>query len=79
MSKSLGNGFDHCASKNLFTVQCTEGDIRLQGGNRTSGRVEICYNLVWGTVCDDFWDTLDAQVACRQLGQPPASKIREKF
>ena len=47
---------------------CTRGDIRLQGGTSTQGRVEICINNVWGTVCDDFWGTSDAQVVCRQLG-----------
>ena len=51
-----------------FTITCTQGAIRLQGGTATSGRVEICNSNVWGTVCDDFWGTDDARVVCRQLG-----------
>ncbi len=47
---------------------CTQGTIRLQGGTTTQGRVEICNTNIWGTVCDDFWGTVDARVACRQLG-----------
>ena len=50
-----------------ITEGCTEGDIRLQGGNSTFGRVEICINNIWGTVCDDQWGTQDAMVACTQL------------
>ena len=48
---------------------CPEGDIRLLNG-RTSqeGRIEICKNNTWGTVCDSGWHYSDAQVVCRQLG-----------
>ena len=54
---------------NSLILVCVDGDIRLRGGTSPSeGRVEICNNHAWGTVCDDLWGTPDANVACGQLG-----------
>lgn len=52
---------------------CEDGEVRLSGGmsddlNFTmDGRLEICYNNAWGTVCNNFFRAVDARVACNQL------------
>ncbi len=61
----------------VLAAACNEGEVRLMGGsNRLEGRLEICLNEVWGTVCDDGWDSIGANVACRQLGFSRFSKLR---
>lgn len=46
-----------------------------EGTSPLNGRVEICYQNVWGTICDDFWDDNDASVVCRQLGHSAQGMI----
>ena len=62
-------------SSYVNTTDCTDGDIRVvDGDSALQGRVEICIDGVWGTVCDDMWGVEEASVACRQLGFSPDGK-----
>ena len=57
----------HCCM--MCTSVCGNGDLRLVDSERNGeGRVEICFNNTYGSICADFWDELDAQVVCGQLG-----------
>lgn len=60
---------------------CSDGDVRLVGGTvANEGRVEVCTNQVWASVCystygnyggslrNSNWDAIEAKVVCRQLG-----------
>ena len=53
----------------IISTACRSGDLRLQGSAiQGRGRVEVCVNNVWGTICDDSWNSTDTSVVCRQLG-----------
>ena len=77
---------NHCSSLyehflNIFIVphllfsNCTTGEIRLtDGATQYEGRVEVCINGVWGTVCDYTWYTTEAYAVCHQLGYQGRTK-----
>ena len=69
-----------CYRKFFFNLcvalACTQGEIRLIGGsNEYQGRVEVCNNGQWETVCDDDFGTEEAKVVCRQLGFSDAGNL----
>ena len=48
---------------------CEGNAIRLVGGrNKFEGRVEVCQDGQWKTVCNRRWGDEEAQVVYRQLG-----------
>ncbi len=62
-------------SLEVLIIDDDTGELRLVDGTRTTGdghlcegRLEIYINGRWGTICDDYWNDEEADVACRQLG-----------
>ena len=56
----------------LYAALCESGTVRLVSEDssyfRSYGRVEICIDQAWSTICDEHWDNADASIVCRQLG-----------
>ena len=58
-------------------ITLRQGDLRLVGGDQTSGRLEI-YDKVrseWGTICINGFIPESANTACRQLGYERAIRF----
>ena len=63
--------FGFCSALSSVTPSdCSDGDVRLVGGaTEYEGRVEVCLNEVWSTVCAySGWYSNAAKVVCNQIG-----------
>ena len=68
------------AAVTVVQSNCSDGDVRLEGGsNEYEGRVEICINQAWGTICSGStysrWGVTDGRVVCKQLGHQQFGKF----
>ena len=59
----------------ILLVVCEHSSIRLVESSSLEGRLEVCNNGVWAAVCANFFDELDANVACRKLGYSPLGNL----
>ena len=67
--KSVKVNYYKACPNDMFISVCNDGDVRLVDGNSAfNGRLEICFDNVWGTVCGRPWSDTEAAVVCRQLG-----------
>lgn len=62
----------YCVCDILGTIEsCTDYSIRLvNGADELQGRVEVCIEGKWGTVCHHKWTNDDARVVCASLDHP---------
>ena len=50
-------------------ANCTDGDMRLvANSSELEGRVEICINNAWGSVCSEAFGLHEAEVVCGHVG-----------
>ena len=52
--------------------ECISGEVRLaNSSNNIEGRVEICTDGMWVSVCDNYWGRVETRLFCKQLlGHP---------
>ena len=54
------------------TAFCDNGTVRLAQGPKASvGRVEVCIEGTWRTICSEYMSNSDASVICKSLGYSP--------
>ena len=74
LSISLSISYDCHTPGEAPQPECEEeGSVRLAGGHEATegssgGRVEVCSEGVWGSVCDHGFGESEAKVVCGQLG-----------
>jgi len=72
--RHYGWGIHNCRHIKDVSVECIP--VRLvEGPSPLEGRLEVHYDGVWGTVCDDGFDEVDASVVCEMLGYGRSGRL----
>ena len=62
-----------------MVANCTDDEARLvDGPTANKGRLEICRNQAWATVCSSGFGIQESRVVCGQLGFQRYGKIISK-
>ena len=72
-TSNIGDNADEMGDNLPFVLLPTANfsasvQVRLGPRSACCGRVEVLYDGVWGSVCDDAWSDANAKVSCKQLG-----------
>ena len=64
-----------CLASDPVCVNGLERDVPAEG------RLEVAWDGLYGTVCDDYWTNTDADVACRDIGHAAVQRsfVRSHF
>ena len=56
-------------SFDAMIANCTDGETRLvDGPSLNKGRLEVCHNQAWATVCNSGFGIQESMVVCGELG-----------
>ena len=58
-----------CPYEGQFVLANPNITAGTDGSIEVTGRVEVCANFTYGSVCDYGWDQADAEVFCRNYVQ----------
>ena len=67
---NLCDGIPSCPDESDERPQICRSNVEVrlsEGNNVTTGRIELKYKGVWGTICDDNFGTEEGQVVCRYV------------